>query len=79
MITDIQRQQLETLERARLMCEEAGIVSKLAGYGVLVLALPVYGEENAEQLLLKATEPGSEKGGNEGRKGGEGEGQSTLV
>lgn len=77
MITDIQRQQLAVLEEARTMCERAGIVTKLAGYGVLLLALPVYGDEKAEQLLLEATEPGQSKGRDERRHVGKGSGEST--
>lgn len=78
MITDIQRQQLAILDDARAMCEKVGIVSKVAGYGVLLLALPVYGDEKAEQLLLEATEPGQGKGRDEGRHGREGKGKGEI-
>lgn len=72
MITDLQRRQLETLERAKALCEADGIVAKVAGYGVLLLVLPTYGDEAAEQLLLQATEPGARQGRDEGRIGGQG-------
>ena len=49
------------------MCEADGIVARVAGHGVLVLCLPIYGDAQAEQLLLEATEPGPRQGGNEGR------------
>ncbi|GAA5139348.1 hypothetical protein GCM10023213_19870 [Prosthecobacter algae] len=63
MITDIQRRQLETLEKARALCEAEGIITKVEGHGVLLLCLPVYGAPEAEQLLLQATDRDPRKGG----------------
>lgn len=77
MITDLQRQQLATLERARVMCEADGIVARVAGHGVLVLCLPIYGDAEAEQLLLEATEPGAGQGRHEGRRSGDGQSQGA--
>ncbi len=63
MITDIQRHQLETLQEAKALCEKAGIIAKVEGHGVLLLCLPVYGEPEAEQLFLQATDRNPSKGG----------------
>lgn len=57
MITDVQKQQLEVLDQARIMCEAAGLVAKVAGHGVLLLVLPVYGDPATEQMLLDAAAP----------------------
>lgn len=79
MISDTQRHQLQILDQAKAMCEAAGIVAKVATQGVLVLCLPVYGSPEAEQLFLKATEPGPGKSRDEGRRGRKGEGESETI
>lgn len=56
-MTTTQLHQLEVLNQAKLMCEAAGIVAMVAHHGVLLLALPVYGDPGSEQLILEATEP----------------------
>ena len=78
MITDTQRHQLAVLDQAKTLCESAGIIAKVAHHGVLLLVLPIYGDEKAEQLFLEATEPGARQSGHEGRSGRNGEGQGAI-
>jgi hypothetical protein len=72
MASDFQRHQLETMAQARKLCEEAGCVTKVDRLGVLIIVMAEYGETQAEQLFLEATEPRQNSGGEEGWRGGEG-------
>ena len=57
MITDIQKNRLEVMAKAQAMCVEAGCVVKLEALGVMLIVLPEYGDPQAEQMLIQATEP----------------------
>lgn len=54
MTSDEEKKMTEVLQQCHDMAAKAGLVAKFAGFGVLVLCLPKYGE--AEQLLLETTQ-----------------------
>lgn len=45
------------MAKAQAMCVEVGCVAKVEARGVLIIVLPEYGDPQAEQLILEATEP----------------------
>lgn len=63
MITDLQKKRFEAMAQAKALCEEAGCVVRLEALGVLLIVTPEYGDPQAEQLLLEATEPKQVSGG----------------
>lgn len=56
-MTDIQKQRLEAMAKAKALCEGVGCVVRVEALGVLLIVTPEYGDPQAEQLLLEATEP----------------------
>jgi hypothetical protein len=63
----LQKQRLTVMAQARALCEQAGCVTKVDRIGVLIIVLPEYGEPQAEQLFLEASEPKAGISGQEGR------------
>jgi len=63
MLTDLQKHRLEVMAKAKALCEGAGCVVKVEAMGVLLIVTPEYGDPQAEQLFLEATEPPEGSGG----------------
>ncbi|HCN76482.1 MAG TPA: hypothetical protein DIT13_04700 [Verrucomicrobiales bacterium] len=72
MATNFQKHQLDVMAQAKRLCEDAGCLVKVERLGVLIIVMAEYGEKEAEQLFLEATEPRQDRGGEEGRRGGQG-------